>query len=141
MRTGMKHLSLLVVVAALSAGCASAERKLGRGLTNLTEPLRWGEMSRAYEQTYLWDGPDAAYGRGTIKGINRTIGRTVVGAVEVLTFPIPSKPYITPENPVYPDTFKPGILDSSAVRTDVSLGFDSTDVAPMFPGSRFKIFE
>lgn len=141
MRLGMKHLSLLVCIAALSAGCASAERKLGRGLTNLSEPLRLGEMNRAYEQAYLWDGPDAAYGTGIIKGFNRTVGRTVVGAVEVLTFPIPSKPYIKPEGPVYPDTYKPGILDSSSVRTDTSLGFDSTDVAPMFPGSRFKIFE
>jgi putative exosortase-associated protein (TIGR04073 family) len=141
MRIGLKHLSLLVVIAALSAGCASAERKLGRGLTNLAEPLRMGEINRSYEQTYLWDGPDAAYGRGVIRGINRTIGRTVVGAFEVLTFPIPSKPYFTPEDPVYPDSYKPGILDSSSVRTDTSLGFDSTDVAPMFPGSRFKVFE
>lgn len=141
MRIGLKVLSLLVVIAALSAGCASAERKLGRGLTNLTEPLRMGEINRAYEQTYLWDGPEAAYGRGMIHGFNRTVGRTVVGAFEVLTFPIPSKPYFTPENPVYPDSYKPGILDSSAVRTDTSLGFDSTDVAPMFPGSRFKVFE
>jgi len=141
MRTGSKQIFLMAGLVALATGCASAERKLGRGLNNLTEPLRLGEFGRAYEQAYLWDGPDASTSVGMIKGINRTIGRTVVGAVEVLTFPIPSKPYIKPEGPVYPDTYKPGILDSSSVRTDTSLGFDSTDVAPMFPGSRFKIFE
>jgi putative exosortase-associated protein (TIGR04073 family) len=141
MRIGSKHLTLVVCIAALSAGCASAERKLGRGLTNLSEPLRMGELQRSFEQTYLWDGPDAAQGRGIIAGMNRTVGRTAVGLFEVLTFPVPSEPYFKPENPVYPDTYKPGILDTSAVRTDTSLGFDSTDVAPMFPGSRFKIFE
>lgn len=141
MRIGLKHLSLIACIAALSAGCASAERKLGRGLSNLSEPLRMGEIQRSFEQTYLWDGPNAASTRGLVSGVNRTIGRTVVGAFEVLTFPVPSQPYFKPEGPVYPDVYHPGVLDTGAVRTDTSLGFDSTDVAPMFPGSRFKIFE
>jgi putative exosortase-associated protein (TIGR04073 family) len=140
MRSFLKPVSLLVTVAAVLVGCTSAEQKLGRGLNNVSEPFRLGELQRSYEQGALFGGAHGGTA-GLVRGVNRTIGRTVVGAVEVLTFPIPSKPYITPENPVYPDTFKPGILDSSAVRTDVSLGFDSTDVAPMFPGSRFKIFE
>ena len=141
MRTGLKQISLVVVVAALATGCASAERKLGRGLNNLHEPFRGGEFNRSFEQSYLWDGPDTAYGEGALHGITRTIGRTVVGAFEVLTFPIPSDPIWKPVKPVYPDSFKPGILDTSAVKTDTSLGFDSTEVAPFFPGSRFKIFE
>lgn len=141
MRTGFKQVSLVVVVAALATGCASAERKLGRGLNNLSEPIRMGELQRSFEQSYLWDGPDATYAEGLIHGINRTIGRTFVGAVEVLTFPIPSEPYFKPTNPVYPDSYKPGVLDTSAVKTDTALGFDSTDVAPFSPGSRFKIFE
>ncbi len=141
MRIGLKQITLLVGVAALAAGCASAERKLGRGMNNLMEPIRMGELSRSYEQAYLWDGPDASLGSGLVRGLNRTIGRTVVGAFEVVTFPIPSEPYIKPEHPVYPDSYKPGILDSTAVRTDTSLGFDSTDVAPFISGSRFKIFE
>jgi len=141
MRIGLKQLTLLVGVAAMAAGCASAERKLGRGINNLTEPIRMGELGRAYEQAYLWDGPDASLGSGIVRGINRTIGRTAVGAFEVLTFPIPSDPYFKPELPVYADSYKPGILDSSTVRTDTALGFDSTDVAPFISGSRFKIFE
>jgi putative exosortase-associated protein (TIGR04073 family) len=141
MRTGLKQISLVVVVAALGTGCASAEKKLGRGFNNLSEPLRMGELQRSVEQTYLWDGPNLAYGQGVFHGINRTIGRTFVGAVEVLTFPIPSEPYFKPVAPVYPDSYKPGMLDTTSVKTDTALGFDSTDVAPMFPGSRFKIFE
>ncbi len=141
MRTGIKQISLVVVVAALATGCASAERKLGRGLNNLSEPMRLGEFQRSFEQSYLWDGPDSAYGEGALNGIGRTVGRTFVGLFEVLTFPIPSDPYIKPVKPVYPDSYVPGIIDTSSVKTDTSLGFDRTEVAPMFPGSRFKIFE
>ncbi len=141
MRTGFKQVSLVVAVAALATGCASAERKLGRGINNLSEPIRMGEIQRSMEQSYLWDGPDATFAEGLIHGVSRTFARTAVGAFEVLTFPIPSDPYIKPVNPVYPDAYKPGVLDTSAVKTDTSLGFDSTDVMPFSPGSRFKIFE
>jgi len=141
MRMGLKHISLLAGVVALSVGCASAERKLGRGITNLMEPLRMGEFGRSYEQTYLWDGPEAAYSEGIVRGVNRTIGRTVVGAVEIVSFPIPSEPYFKPEKPVYPDVYKPGVLDSGSIQADAAIGFDSGDVAPFLPGSRFKIFE
>ncbi len=141
MRIGSKQIFLMAGLVALATGCASAERKLGRGLNNLTEPLRLGEFGRAYEQAYLWDGPDASTSVGMIKGINRTIGRTVVGAVEVATFPIPSEPYFKPTHPVYPDVYKPGVLDSGSIQADTAIGFDSGDVAPFLPGSRFKIFE
>ena len=141
MRIGLKQFSLLVGVVALASGCASAERKLGRGLNNLTEPLRLGEFGRSYEQAYLWDGADASTSVGVIKGINRTIGRTIVGAVEVATFPIPSEPYFKPTHPVYPDVYKPNVLDSSSIQADKAIGFDSGDVAPFLPGSRFSIFE
>ena len=96
MRTGIKQVSLVVVVAALATGCASAERKLGRGLNNFSEPLRMGELQRSFEQAYLWDGPDTAYGEGALHGIHRTIGRAAVGLFEILTFPIPSDPYFKP---------------------------------------------
>lgn len=124
----------------LLTGCASAEKKLGRGITNLTEPLRLGELQYSYEQTYLYDGPQVAATRGFIHGLNRTIARTAVGAFEVVTFPIPSKPYIKPDGAVYPDSFKPGPTDSSTITTDRVLGFDGQDVAPFIPGSRFTIF-
>lgn len=141
MRIGLKQISFLFGIAAVASGCASAERKLGRGLNNLTEPLRLGEFGRAYEQAYLWDGADGATSVGVFKGLNRTIGRTLVGAVEVATFPIPTDPYFKPTHPVYPDVYKPGVLDSGSIQADTAVGFDSGDVAPFLPGSRFKIFE
>ena len=58
-----------------------ASFELGRGITNLMEPLRMGEFGRSYEQTYLWDGPEAAYSEGIVRGVNRTIGRAVVQAI------------------------------------------------------------
>ena len=134
-----KSLHALAGLAVLLTGCASAEKKLGRGLNNLSEPFRMGELTRSYEQSYLWDGADVAGSRGLIHGINRTIGRTAVGAFEVVTFPIPSDPYFYPEHPVYPDSYKPGALDNPAIQTDTRLGFDGSDIAPMFPGSRFKV--
>ncbi|MEI6355657.1 MAG: hypothetical protein WCP53_00995, partial [Verrucomicrobiota bacterium] len=71
-----KSLYALAGLAVLLTGCASAEKKLGRGLNNLSEPFRMGELTRSYEQSYLWDGSDVAGSRGLIHGINRTIGRT-----------------------------------------------------------------
>lgn len=133
-------LCLLALAAVALTGCQSAEKKLGRGLANLSEPLRFGEMGRSIEQTTLWDGADVGKTRGVIHGFNRTVGRTLVGAFEVLTFPVPSDPYIKPVNPVYPDSFKPRALDTSTLKTDTNLGFSGGDVAPMFPGSRFRIF-
>ncbi|MFM7554504.1 MAG: hypothetical protein ACKPAH_04270, partial [Verrucomicrobiota bacterium] len=79
---------------------------------------------------------------GVVRGVNRTIGRTVVGAVEVLSFPIPSEPYIKPDSKVYPDSYKPGGLGkSTTLATDNSLGFESSDVAPLIPGSRFRVID
>jgi putative exosortase-associated protein (TIGR04073 family) len=134
-----KSLFALAGVALLLTGCTSAEKKLGRGLNNLSEPFRMGELTRSYEQSYLWDSPDVAGSSGVIRGINRTIGRTAVGLFEVVTFPIPSEPYFKPEHPVYPASYKPGALDNPVIQTDTALGFDGSDIAPMFPGSRFKV--
>lgn len=135
-----KSLFALAGLALVLTGCASAEKKLGRGLTNLTEPLRLGELQYSYEQSYLYDGPGVASTRGVIHGLNRTIARTAVGAFEVVTFPIPTRPYITPNGRVYPDSYKPDATDSSTITTDRTLGFDGQDVMPFVPGSRFTIF-
>ena len=132
--------STLAVTAFLLTGCASAEKKLGRGIVNITEPLRLGELQYSYEQSYLYDGASTASTRGFIHGLNRTIARTAVGAYEIVTFPIPSDPYIKPVGTIYPDSFKPGPTDSSTITTDRVLGFDGQDVAPFIPGSRFTIF-
>ncbi len=154
-----------LVLALSFIGCAGPERKLGRGLNNLTEFTRLGEMRRSVEQTYLWEGPESAYSTGVIRGFNRTVVRTALGVYEVATFPIP--PYgplltstnrvypdysmanlrypwgglVMPEYPVYPENFRPNVLSDSLFYTDTSLGFSDGDIAPMIPGSRFKIFD
>lgn len=145
MRTSLSLLSLVLTLTFMSAGCAGPERKLGRGIDNLFEIVRGGERRRAIEQTAITDGPDVAYTTGLVRGMNRSFARTLLGAYEIVTFPIPSYDpifthYLTP-NPVYPDSYKPGLIEDQTFATDTSLGFSGGDVAPMIPGSRFRIFD
>jgi len=44
-------------------------------------------------------------------------------------------------NPVYPDSYKPHLLADPTFGPDNSLGFSGGDVAPIIPGSRFRIFD
>jgi len=140
-------LSIVSATAVLLVGCAGPSQKLGRGIANITEPIRWGELSRTMEQTYLTSGPDVSYTAGFVHGVGRTIGRTVVGAYEIVTFPIPDHgsegygPILFPANPVYPDSYKPNVLSDGIYQADSNLGFGGGDVAPWFPGSRFHIFD
>ena len=160
-------LSLLGLTALLAAGCAGPENKLGRGVLNVTEFARLGEIRRSMEQTALWDGTDPTYTTGFIRGLNRSVARTLVGAFEVATFPIPTPTYgpwftstnppyqdmsvrnksypfggmVLSEYPAYPDSYKPGLISDSTFFTDTALGFSGGDVAPFIPGSRFKIFD
>ena len=163
MRVALFCASLALVV--VLCGCAGPEQKFGRGMNNVTEFVRGGEMRRSMEQTALWEGPDSAYTTGFIRGFNRSVVRTAIGAYEVITAPFPpygplltstnrlypdftvrNKSYpwggmVLPEYTVYPDSYKPGILSDSIFATDTALGFSGGDVAPMVPGSRFKIFD
>lgn len=135
----------------LASGCAGPEQKLGRGINNATEFVRMGELRRSVEQTMLEEGPDTAYTTGVIKGINRSVARTLVGAYEIVTFPIPSyEPWLKPGNryipdasvkPVYPDSYRPSRIATGTFDTDVYLGFSGGDIAPMIPGSRFRVFD
>jgi putative exosortase-associated protein (TIGR04073 family) len=117
------------------------------------------------EQTALWDGTDAAYTTGLIRGLNRSFVRTAIGAYEVVTFPFPpygplltstnriypdfsirntSFPWggmVLPEDPVYPENYTPSLLSDSIFATDTSLGFSGGDVMPFVVGSRFRIFD
>ena len=43
--------------------------------------------------------------------------------------------------PVYPDNFAPGLMADSVFATDTYVGYSGGDIAPMIPGSRFKIFD
>ncbi|MGV3774168.1 MAG: exosortase system-associated protein, TIGR04073 family [Verrucomicrobiales bacterium] len=142
----MRKNFLFVAAAAMSAlfatGCAGPEEKLGRGINNMTEFARLGEIRRSMEQTAIWDGADQAYTTGFIRGFNRSLARTAVGVYEVVTFPIPSyDPVFLPSDPVYPDSYRPKLLADPTFSPDSSLGFSGGDVAPMIPGSRFSIFD
>ncbi|MSU34192.1 MAG: exosortase system-associated protein, TIGR04073 family [Pedosphaera sp.] len=134
-------LSLLAGLVVSLTGCVEAERKLGRGFNNMTEFTRLGELSRSVEQHTLASGPAVGRTTGFVNGMNRSIGRTVVGAFEVLTFPIPSRPYFKMDGPVYPDSYKPGVGDGPLMNTDHSLSFSGGETGSIFPGSRFKVFE
>ncbi|MST94086.1 MAG: exosortase system-associated protein, TIGR04073 family [Pedosphaera sp.] len=159
-------LTLAATALIFTSGCAGPEKKLGRGLLNTTELLRGGEFRRSIEQTALWDNTSTTFISGATRGMTRTLMRTTIGVFEVATFPIPTPTYnawFTPkvriypdpsikgmssfpgigltEFPVYPDSYKPNLLSDSLFHTDTSLGFSGGDVAPMIPGSRFRIFE
>src|SRR5947208_10906679 len=101
MRTSISLLFVAVTLAIFSAGCAGPERKLGRGINNLTEFTRLGELSRSIEQTALWEGASPAYTTGVIRGFNRSVARTALGIFEVVTFPFPSyEAHLTPKGPL-----------------------------------------
>ena len=145
MRNVLALASLVAVVAAGTIGCSGPEKKLGRGINNLTEFARMGEWRRSVEQTAIFEGADTAYTYGFIHGFDRSVARTGIGLYEVLTFPIPSyAPVFTNSyapNPVYPASYTPGLVEDGTFSPDTNLGFSGGDVTPFMPGSRFKIFE
>lgn len=144
MKKNLALLGAVMVAGLLATGCAGPERKLGRGLNNVYEIVRGGEMRRTYEQSALFD-PDERYTTGLVRGFNRTLARTGIGIYEIVTFPIPSyDPVATRHfkpNPVYPDSYKPHLAENSIFATDTAIGFSGGDIAPWSPGSRFRIFE
>ncbi len=142
MRLTLPLLASFGTAALLLAGCAGPERKFGRGLNNATEFARLGEIRRSMEQTGIWETPESAYTTGLIRGFNRSLVRTGVGLYEIVTFPFPDyDPVFLPENPVYPDSYRPRHLADGIWGPDDALGFSGGDIAPMAPGSRFHIFD
>jgi putative exosortase-associated protein (TIGR04073 family) len=153
MRKTFPVLSALLVAGILATGCANTERKMGRGMSNMMEVARLGEMRRTMEQTALFDGPDAGYTTGFIRGLDRSLARTGIGVYEVVTSPFPpydpafpvylskNSPPLWGPGPVYPDNFTPGLMEDSLWATDANLGFAGGDVAPLIPGSRFRLFD
>jgi putative exosortase-associated protein (TIGR04073 family) len=145
MRKTLSLLAAVALAAGFATGCANTEKKFGRGMTNLAEPLRMGEIRRSMEQSALFAGPDAGYFTGFIRGFNRTLARTGVGIYEIATAPFPPydpvcTDYLTPK-PVYPDNYTPNLVEDSTFATDTNLGFSGGDVMPLMPGSRFRIFD
>jgi putative exosortase-associated protein (TIGR04073 family) len=149
MRNAISILALTALAALFTSGCAGPEQKLGRGISNTFEITRMGDMRRSIEQTAVFESPSAGYTTGAIKGLSRTVARTGVGLFEVLTFPIPLPesgygpifPHYLPPGPVYPDSYKPGLISGSTFDTDTDAGFGGGDIAPFIPGSRFKVFD
>ena len=145
MRTTLPFLALVLC---LTAGCehvAKTEKKFGRGMANTFEIVRGGEFRRSMEQTALFQSPDTAYTTGFIRGLNRSLARTGIGIYEIVTAPFPpydpvATDYLAP-GPVWPDNYLPNLMEDSMFATDSNLGFSGGDVAPMVPGSRFRIFD
>ena len=145
MRKSPFFLAAAAAVVFLGTGCANTEAKFGRGVRNITEFTRLGEIRRSMEQTALLDDPEMAYTTGFLRGFNKSLVRTGVGVYEIVTAPIPSydpvfTDYMT-VNPVYPDSYRPKLIADSAFDSDTALGFSGGDIAPFVPGSRFRIFD
>ena len=142
MRISLKLLTFAFALALIGTGCAGPEYKLGRGIMNATEFSRLGEIRRSMEQTALFRSPEIAYTTGFIHGFNRSLMRTGVGLYEIITAPFPPyEPVMYPVDPVYPANHRPNLLADPTFSPDAALGFGGGDVAPMIPGSRFRIFE
>ncbi len=144
MRNILSFLATLAVAGVLTSGCTNTEKKFGRGMSNMAEFARLGEMRRSIEQTAIFEQPGGHYATGFIRGLNKSLARTGVGVYEVVTAPFPPydpvfTDYLTP-NPAYPDNYRPDILDDSLFATDTEMGFSGIDIVPYVPGSRFKIF-
>ncbi len=141
----LSYLAAVIVLAALAAGCANTEQKFGRGMANTGEILRWGEMRRSMEQSAIYDGPEVAYTAGFIRGFNRSLARTGIGIYEIVTAPIPPYDpvftnYLSPK-PVYPDNYRPELVEDSMFATDTNLRFSGGSILPMIPGNRFRVFD
>jgi putative exosortase-associated protein (TIGR04073 family) len=143
MRSSPIILATVAAITLLTAGCTGPEQKLGRGIRNSIEFARMGEIRYSAEQSALFDGRGASYTTGVIRGINRSIARTLAGAFEIATFPIPPYDplYSKAGSLVYPESYKPDTLADPLFSPDANFGFSGGDVAPFMMGSRFGIFD
>ena len=136
--------AVAALAALFAAGCAGPEQKLGRGLSNTFEIVRMGELRSSVEENSVF--PQSGYGYyGLVHGLDRSLERTAIGVYEVATFPIPSyDPVLTKSfspDPVFPDSYTPGLPATTSFETDTYTGFSGGDVAPFIPGSRFQVFD
>ena len=145
MRKVLSLLALSAVVAVITSGCAGTEQKMGRGLRDVTEPVRMGDMRQSVEQQGVWNGPDAGLTIGVVQGFDRTLERTGLGVVEIITAPFPPyQPIFTkyvPAEPVYPDGNVPGLPNDPTFQTDTYMGFSGGNEALFVPGNKFDVFD
>ena len=144
----MRNVNHLLAVAALAAlftaGCAGPEQKMGRGVSNTLSIVNMGEINRGVEQSAVLGTPGPGHAAGFIRGVNHTLARTGLGIYEIVTFPFPPyhpvmTKYVSPTQG-YPDSYKPGLMDTPTLQTDTYFGFSGGDIAPIIPGSRFAVF-
>ena len=141
MRISKSILLAGVTAMVLASGCAGPEQKLGRGVRNMTEFARLGEIRHSMEQTAIWESPERSYTTGFIKGFNNSVKRTAVGLYEVVTFPIPSyDPVSVTDEVIYPENYRPNLLSDSTYAADSDVGFSGGDMLPIV-GSRFRVFD
>lgn len=144
MRNVIPYLAGAALFVLLTSGCAGPDAKLGRGVNNVFEVVRFGEMRRTIEQTSVLDSPGVGYTGGVIHGFHRSLGRAGMGLYEVATFPFPPyHPILTKHyapTAAFPDSYKPRLYSDSLFDTDTYIGFSGGDIAPFVPGSRFSVF-
>ncbi len=68
--------------------------KLGMGLINTVTGI--AEIPKSMMVTTAKDGIGLGMSLGFVNGMTNMLGRTLVGMVDVVSFPIPTKPMITP---------------------------------------------
>ena len=152
MRNVIPFLAFAALAAVFTSGCAGPEAKLGRGVSNIFEPVRMGELRRSVEQSTIFDSPSTGYTAGLVRGFDRTVARTTLGVFEVATFPLPpyqpmftrsinNRQMIPGVGPAFPESYKPGRVSEGVFDTDTFMGFSGGDVAPFLPGSRFRVFD
>jgi putative exosortase-associated protein (TIGR04073 family) len=145
MRNVIPFLAITTLAALFTAGCAGPEQKFGRGMSNTFEIVRMGELYRSVEQTAIFDSPSTGYTYGVVHGLNRSLERTGLGIYEMVTAPLPPyhpvlTRYFSP-GPVFPDSYKPGLLADPLFSSDIYAGYSGGNIAPFIPGSRFTVFD
>ncbi|HEU6447341.1 MAG TPA: exosortase system-associated protein, TIGR04073 family [Verrucomicrobiae bacterium] len=144
MKKVIPFLALAALLAAFTSGCTGPEQKFSRGVDNVYDVVRLGEMQRSIEQNVVLDS-DNGYVFGTYHGFHRSLERAGLGVYEIITAPFPPyHPILTKHfspNPVYPDSYQPKRYSDSIFDTDSAVGFSGGDIAPFIPGSRFNVFD
>ena len=92
MRKAINLIILFVIIISLvciQSPCFAQNmlRKFSRGVANIaTGPF---EILKSIQESFYEDGPIAAGSYGVVDGVYKCLLRTIVGAYEVITFPIP----------------------------------------------------
>jgi putative exosortase-associated protein (TIGR04073 family) len=99
----MKRCSFVLLTAALSLACANIQAddtylarssgKFGSGVLNAA--TGWAEIPKTMYTTSQQEGA-IGLPLGFFKGVFHTLGRTMIGVVDMTTFFIPTKPMVTP---------------------------------------------